>query len=132
MWFRRRQRASGVLVQGATYGAEAAAKPYGMKLGMVTYNMGKEMKLDELIAFCEAVGLAGVELRTTHAHGVEVELTQGAAGRGACEVFGVIGGDCGIGIQRSSFIEDSGGGGEECGRREGLCAACGGCRCAGD
>ncbi|MBI2424066.1 MAG: sugar phosphate isomerase/epimerase [Candidatus Hydrogenedentes bacterium] len=45
-----------------------------MKLGMVTYNMGKDMKLDELIAFCEAVGLAGVELRTTHAHGVEVEL----------------------------------------------------------
>ncbi len=46
-----------------------------MKLGMVTYNMGKDMPLPELIAFCEETGLEGVELRTTHAHGVEVELT---------------------------------------------------------
>ncbi len=55
---------------------QAASKEEGaMKLGMVTYNMGKDMNCDELIAFCKAVGLAGVELRTTHAHGVEVELS---------------------------------------------------------
>ncbi len=47
-----------------------------MKLGMVTYNMGKDMKLPELVAFCEETGLEGVELRATHAHGVEVELTK--------------------------------------------------------
>lgn len=47
-----------------------------MKLGMVTYNMGKDMALPDLIAFCEEVGLEGVELRTTHAHGVELELSQ--------------------------------------------------------
>lgn len=46
-----------------------------MRLGMVTYNMGKDMDLPTLIAFCEDTGLEGVELRTTHAHGVEVELS---------------------------------------------------------
>ena len=47
-----------------------------MKLGMVTYNMGKDMDVPKLIAFCQETGLEGVELRTTHAHGVEVELTK--------------------------------------------------------
>ncbi len=46
-----------------------------MRLGMVTYNMGKDMDLPTLIAFCEETGLEGVELRTTHAHKVEVDLT---------------------------------------------------------
>lgn len=45
-----------------------------MKLGMVTYNMGKDMDCPKLIAFCKETGLAGVELRTTHAHGVELTL----------------------------------------------------------
>ena len=47
-----------------------------MKLGMVTYDMGKDMDCPMLIAFCQETGLAGVELRTTHAHGIEVELTK--------------------------------------------------------
>ena len=47
-----------------------------MKLGIVTYNMGKEMTCPQLIKFCQETGLNGVELRTTHAHGVEVELTK--------------------------------------------------------
>lgn len=46
-----------------------------MKLGMVTYNMGKDLSVDKLIALCKSAGLAGVELRTTHAHGVEVALS---------------------------------------------------------
>ena len=46
-----------------------------MKLGMVTYNMGKDMTVVRLIRLCKASGLAGVELRTTHAHGVEVTLS---------------------------------------------------------
>lgn len=46
-----------------------------MKLGMVTYNMGKDMDLPTLIDFCQKTGLEGVELRTTHKHGVELELT---------------------------------------------------------
>jgi sugar phosphate isomerase/epimerase len=43
---------------------------------MVTYNMGKDMTVPELIAFCQKTGLQGVELRTGHAHGVELELTK--------------------------------------------------------
>lgn len=46
-----------------------------MRLGMVTYNMGKDMDLPTLIDFCRKTGLEGVELRTTHKHGVELELT---------------------------------------------------------
>ena len=46
-----------------------------MKLGIVTYNIGKDWDLDTLIANCEGTGFEGVELRTTHAHGVEVELS---------------------------------------------------------
>ena len=47
-----------------------------MKLGMVTYNMGKDMDLPALIELCTAAGLEGVELRTTHAHGVETTLNK--------------------------------------------------------
>jgi len=64
--------------QAAPAGAPTA-KPPAYRLGMVTYNMGKDMTLEELIAFCEAAGLEGVELRTTHKHGVEVSM--GAAER---------------------------------------------------
>jgi len=42
---------------------------------MVTYNLGRDWDLETLIANCEETGFAGVELRTTHAHGVEVGLS---------------------------------------------------------
>ncbi|HET7558918.1 MAG TPA: sugar phosphate isomerase/epimerase family protein [Limnochordia bacterium] len=45
-----------------------------MKLGLVTYNLAKDWTLDELLTNAREAGLAGVELRTTHAHGVEPEL----------------------------------------------------------
>ena len=49
--------------------------PYtGIKLGLVTYQWGKDWDLPTLIANCEKAGLSGVELRTKHAHGVEVNL----------------------------------------------------------
>jgi sugar phosphate isomerase/epimerase len=47
-----------------------------MKLGMVTYKMGEKMTVDELITFCQTVGIEGVELRATHKHGVEIELSK--------------------------------------------------------
>lgn len=47
-----------------------------MKLGMVTYLMGKDMDCPELIRFCTETGLEGVELRATHAHGVELPLSK--------------------------------------------------------
>ena len=45
-----------------------------MKLGTVTYNLAKDWDLDTIIQRCEATGFEGVELRTSHAHGVEVAL----------------------------------------------------------
>ncbi len=44
-----------------------------MKLGLVTYNMAKNWDIATIIETCVATGFEGVELRTTHAHGVEVE-----------------------------------------------------------
>ena len=63
----------------AAFAADAAAAPAagaGMKLGMVTYKMGEKMSVDELIDLCKKAGLAGVELRTTHAHKVEPNLSK--------------------------------------------------------
>ena len=51
-----------------------AVKPK-MKLGLVTYQWGKDWNLPTLIANCEKTGLLGVELRTEHAHGVEANLS---------------------------------------------------------
>lgn len=45
-----------------------------MKLGMVTYNVAKDWTLPTLISHLKAAGWEGAELRTTHAHGVEVTL----------------------------------------------------------
>jgi sugar phosphate isomerase/epimerase len=47
-----------------------------MKLGMVTYLWGAKWDLPTLIKNCEATGFAGVELRSTHDHGVEVTLNK--------------------------------------------------------
>ena len=46
-----------------------------MKLGLVTYNMAKDWDLKTLIANCKTTGFEGVELRTTHPHGVEPTLS---------------------------------------------------------
>ena len=46
-----------------------------MKLGLVTYNLAKDWDVPTIIEVCEKTGFRGVELRTTHAHGVEVSLS---------------------------------------------------------
>ena len=46
-----------------------------MRLGLVTYNMARDWDIPTIIEKCTATGFEGVELRTTHAHGVEVALT---------------------------------------------------------
>ena len=45
-----------------------------MRLGIVTYNIAKDWDLDTILARLEALRFGGVELRTTHRHGVEVTL----------------------------------------------------------
>ena len=47
-----------------------------MKLGTVTYNLAQDWDIATLIKNCEAAEFQGVELRTTHKHGVEVSLTR--------------------------------------------------------
>lgn len=46
-----------------------------IQFGLVTYQWGRDLDLPTLLRHCEAAGLRGVELRTTHAHGVEPTLT---------------------------------------------------------
>ena len=46
------------------------------QLGIVTYNIAKDWDLPTILTRLEKLGYAGVELRTTHAHKVEVNLTK--------------------------------------------------------
>jgi sugar phosphate isomerase/epimerase len=68
----------GVSAVAAEPAASGAAKSGGLKLGMVTYNMGKDMDCPALIKLCKAAHLEGVELRTGHKHGVEPSLDKSA------------------------------------------------------
>ena len=47
-----------------------------MRFGLVTYQWGKDWELDTLLANCQLTKVQGVELRTTHAHGVETDLNK--------------------------------------------------------
>jgi len=47
-----------------------------MRLGLVTYNLARDWDLPTIIEMCEKTGFEGVELRTSHAHGVEVTLSK--------------------------------------------------------
>lgn len=47
-----------------------------MQLGLVTYQWGADWDLPTLIKNCQETGFAGVELRTTHKHGVEPSLSE--------------------------------------------------------
>lgn len=51
-----------------------AGKP-GMKLGLVTYQLAQDWDIETIIKHCEAARFDGVELRTEHAHKVELNLT---------------------------------------------------------
>jgi sugar phosphate isomerase/epimerase len=46
------------------------------RLGTVTYNVAAKWDLKTLLDVCMKVGISPVELRTTHAHGVEPSLTK--------------------------------------------------------
>lgn len=53
-------------------GAAVSAPPF--KLGLVTYNLAKDWDVPTIIENCSLTGFEGVELRTTHKHGVEISL----------------------------------------------------------
>ena len=46
-----------------------------LELGIVTYNLAKSWDLDTIVERCTAHEIEAVELRTTHAHGVEVTIS---------------------------------------------------------
>ena len=62
--------------------ATAADKPDflvrrpAMHIGLVTYNLAADWDIPTIIKNCEAAKFEGVELRTTHAHKVEVNLSK--------------------------------------------------------
>ena len=53
-----------------------AAPGDACRLGLVTYLWGKDLTLPQLIDACEQSEVLGLELRTTHRHGVERDLTK--------------------------------------------------------
>jgi sugar phosphate isomerase/epimerase len=54
---------------------KAGTKQPSFKLGMVTYNTAAQWDLPTLLKVSKATGIAAVECRTTHKHGVEPTLT---------------------------------------------------------
>lgn len=70
--------ASGALAGASLlHPAPAAARPDPAKftLGTVTYNVAASWDLATLLQACKSAGFGAVELRTTHAHKVEPDLT---------------------------------------------------------
>lgn len=51
------------------------SRPSPMKLGLVTYNLAKDWDIATILKNCQESQFQGVELRTTHAHRVEVALS---------------------------------------------------------
>jgi sugar phosphate isomerase/epimerase len=79
---RRAMQAAGAAALGAFGSLNAAVADDGeaskspkFKLGLVTYNVAKDWDLPTIIKICQSVGIAAVELRTTHKHGVETTLS---------------------------------------------------------
>ncbi|MCH2202456.1 MAG: sugar phosphate isomerase/epimerase [Fuerstiella sp.] len=55
--------------------ARNAAPRAALRLGLVTYNWGRDWDLPTVIRNCADTGFQGVELRSTHRHGVEITLS---------------------------------------------------------
>jgi sugar phosphate isomerase/epimerase len=47
-----------------------------LRLGLMSYNLAKDWDIPTIIKNCTTTGFEHIELRTTHAHGVEVGLSQ--------------------------------------------------------
>jgi len=66
--------AAGAAARPAAAAQRPPARKGRMHLGLVTYMIGARMDLPTLIKTCERTGMEGVELRSTHKHGVEPSL----------------------------------------------------------
>ncbi len=54
--------------------AAGSAPPKPLKPGLMSYNLAKDWDIDTIIKNCTQTGFEHIELRTTHAHGVEVTM----------------------------------------------------------
>ena len=75
----RSSQTAAALVTAASLTSCTALQNFGkpcsnIRLGLVTYLWASEWDLPTIIANCEKTGVLGVELRTTHSHGVEPNL----------------------------------------------------------
>jgi sugar phosphate isomerase/epimerase len=72
--------ATGLTSAGLTAVATPAPKNKSsvLKLGLMTYTLGKDWDIETLIKNCSETGWVHAELRTTHKHGVEVSLSKQA------------------------------------------------------
>ncbi|MEZ6128653.1 MAG: sugar phosphate isomerase/epimerase family protein [Planctomycetaceae bacterium] len=68
------QSAAGLAMFPAALSAAPKPAAKKLKLGLVTYNWGKDWDVPTIIRNCAATGFAGVELRSTHKHGVEITI----------------------------------------------------------
>lgn len=82
--FNRRQFLQRAIVTGAATTAVLSSQQLSLarspaapvlRFGLVTYQWGRDWDLQTLIHNCEVAGMAGVELRTQHSHGVEPSLS---------------------------------------------------------
>ncbi len=76
----RREFIQGTMVMFAASAMDAASAGQpapqlpAFKLGLVTYNLAAKWDIPTIIARCKNTGFTAVELRTTHAHGVEPDI----------------------------------------------------------
>ena len=70
--------ASAALAASSLSTALANGSKAQMKLGLVTYNWGKAWDIPTILKNCEAAQFGGVELRSTHQHGVEINIDKKA------------------------------------------------------
>lgn len=68
-----------MMMAASAFSAQSSVSPAPaqppFQLGLVTYNLARAWDVPTIIARCKATGFAAVELRTTHAHGVEPDLS---------------------------------------------------------
>ena len=78
-----------------TFALEVSKPAFG--LGLVTYNVGKDLSLPDLLKVAKESGVVAIELRTTHKHGVEPSLgrTQRADVRKRFADSGIVPWGCG-------------------------------------
>lgn len=66
---------SAAAVAGSLATKLIAAEAPKFQLGMISYNVAKDWDLPTILKVCKDVGIAAIEARTTHKHGIELART---------------------------------------------------------